>query len=187
MESPSRTSNGRAWTHAAPSTHELLPVVYDELRELARTFLARERPGHTLQATALVHEVYLRLAGQRKNRWEGRAQFFAAAAQMIRRILVNHEKARRAIKRGGAALRLDVEDHDLADRESGVDVLVLHDFLQRLAELDERQALIVELRFFAGLTIAEVAEVLDVSTRTVDGEWALARAWLSEALRGAKP
>lgn len=187
MQEPKPTKLGVRAAVAPKHTHELLPAVYDELRVLARRFLARERPEHTLQATALVHEVYLRLAGQRKRHWEGRAQFFAAAAQMIRRILVNHERERRAVKRGGAMLRLDADDAELAQDGQGVDVLALHDFLRRLAELDPRQALIVELRFFAGLTISDVADVLGVSTRTVDGEWALARAWLHETLERGGP
>ena len=164
-------------------TKDLIPVVYDELRELARLQLRKERSEHTLQPTALVHEVYLRIAKQRIGTWNDRAHFFAAAALMVRRVLINHERARRAAKRGGGIERVDLED-TLAVHDQSVDLLALDELLDRLAVLDERQALIVELRFFGGLTIPEVAQALDVSDRTVDGEWRLARAWLHSQFQG---
>ena len=168
---------------SAARTSELVPLVYDELRQLAAATLARERPGHTLQATALVHELYLRLAGQRKSRWDSRAQFFAAASAMIRRILVNHERDRRSARRGGRARRVVLEDRQLTDPADPLDLLVLEELLQRLTALSERQGRIVELRFYGGLSVDEVAEVLDVSPRTVASEWAVARAWLRAALQ----
>ena len=165
-------------------THELLPAVYDELRELARQFLQRERPDHTLQATALVHEVYLRLAGERREGWSGRREFFAVAARTIRRLLINHENARRAVKRGGGRTKvaLAVNEPDGCRGADAIDLLALDEALTQLAGLDERQGRIVELRFFAGLSNQEVADVLGVSERTVRAEWSLARAWLRAAL-----
>lgn len=160
--------------------------VYDELRELARGFLRRERPDHTLQATALVHEVYLRLAGQRVESWQSQAQFFAVATRMIRRILINHAHGRAALRRGGACRAVPLSDEHLpADRHApdALDLLAVDDLLEQLAALDPRQARIVELRLFGGFSVVEVAEQLGVSERTVSGEWALARAWLRAALR----
>jgi RNA polymerase sigma-70 factor, ECF subfamily len=139
--------------------------------------MRHERRDHTLQPTALVHEVYLKLAAQRGDSWTGRAQFFAAASQAIRRILVNHAKARAADRRGGQYGRVSIEDTAGADVPSP-DLLALDEALERLARLDPRQSRIVELRYFGGLSIDEVAELMGLSSRTVDGEWALARAWL---------
>lgn len=167
-------------------TDNLLPVVYEELRVLARRYLANERVGHTLQPTALVHEVFLRLSSQDKDTWESRRQFFIAAAVMIRRILVNHERDRRALRRGGGRTREPLREEDLVTERAEVDLLALNELLDQLAELDARQARIIELRFFAGLTTDEVASVLGISPRLVRSEWALARAWLCAGLtRGA--
>jgi RNA polymerase sigma factor (TIGR02999 family) len=157
----------------------LIPLVYDELRRLARAQLRRERPGHTLQTTALVHEAYLRLAGQEKLSFESRGHLRAIAANTMRRILVEHARARRAAKRGGERARLTLTDGlGLAEESKPVDVLALDEALRRLAEVDPRASRVVELRFFGGLTVEETAEILGVSAPTIKREWALARAWL---------
>ena len=172
-------------TQNPSSVAHLLPLVYDELRALAQRLLQRERCGHTLQATALVHEAYLRLLEQRDAPWKSRAYFFGAAARILRRILVNHEEARSAAKRGGNHRRIAI-DADLHAREASadsIDLILLDDLLDELGRLDERQARIVELKFFGGLSIKQIAEVLQISPRTVDGEWALARAWLRTQMR----
>jgi len=157
--------------------------LYSELRALAGNFLRRERADHTLQPTALVHEAWMRLAAQAGSPWSNRAQFFALAAQAMRRILIDHARRKQAAKRGGGMLSITLTPGitPLTDT-SDVDLLSLDDALCRLADLDPRQARMVELRFFAGLTVDEVAETLDVSARTVASEWRLARAWLSRAL-----
>lgn len=156
----------------------LLPMVYDELRKLASYQLRRERSNHTLQPTALVHEAYLRLVNQREVQWQDRAHFFGLAAQMMRRILVNHALAHKAEKRGGkeAVISLDEVVAFAAERE--VNLVLLDEALARLAEIDPSQAKIVELRFFGGLTVEEVAEVMKISTATVKREWRTAKAWL---------
>lgn len=161
---------------------DLLPLVYSELRARAGSYLRRERSGHTLQPTALVHEAYLRLMGQENARWNDRAHFFAIAAQAMRRILVDHARKHTAPKRGGGAERISIEDAPQLSAAPAVDVLGLDEALERLAELDPRQAKVVELRFFGGLTIEESAAVLDVSVRTVAREWKMAKAWLREAM-----
>ncbi len=160
----------------------LIPLVYDELHALAARYLRRERPDHTLQPTALVHEAYMRLTGQRSVDWTNRAQFFAVAAETMRRILVNHALAHRAAKRGGGATPVTLDDAADAAAEPDVDVVALDEALTALAALDPRQARVVELRYFAGLSIEETAEVLDVSPATVKREWSMARAWLRRAL-----
>ena len=162
-------------------TRAVIPLVYEELRALSRRFLAKERPNHTLQPTALAHEVFLRLAAQRKDSWSGRDEFFGAAATMIRRILVNHEKGRRALKRGGGATLRSL-DHEPAVSPRTLDLIALDELLDQLAELDPRQARIVELRFFGGLSLEDTARVMGLSARTIGGEWALARAWLRAGL-----
>jgi RNA polymerase sigma factor (TIGR02999 family) len=165
---------------------ELLPAVYDELRRLAQTYMTRERGEHSLQATGLVHEAYLRLVRQDRVSWRGRRHFFAVAAQVMRRLLVDHARRRRSHKRGGDWQRVTLEGlgpllgHQLAEEE----LLALDRALERLAALDPRQAEVVELRFFAGLEVAEVAATLGVSKRTVEGEWTHARAWLRRELAG---
>lgn len=162
---------------------ELLPMVYGELRAIARRYLARESAGHTLQSTALVHEAYLRLVDQRSARWQNRSQFFGIAAQMMRRILVDHARHRHRIKRGGSALTLSLDDAmSAAAPEANVDLLALDRALTTLEAIDPRGARIVELRFFSGLTIEETAEVLALSTGTVKREWNTARAWLYRAM-----
>jgi RNA polymerase sigma-70 factor (ECF subfamily) len=160
---------------------ELLPFVYDELRRIAQNYLNRERDDHTLQATALVHEAYLRLIDQRKVDWQNRSQFFGLAANMMRRILVNHAEAYRAGKRGsGQKLQLD-ETVDVSFEEN-LDLLDLDEALKKLAEFDEQKSRIVEMRFFGGLTIEESAAVLGKSHATVEREWAFAKAWLYREL-----
>jgi RNA polymerase sigma factor (TIGR02999 family) len=160
----------------------LLPVVYGELRRLAESYVQRERPDHTLQATALVHEAYMRLVDQRSVDWKNRAQFFAMAAKMMRRILVNHAEAHSAAKRGGGAQKLSLDDAISFFAEQQLDLLELNEALDRLSTLDERQARIIELRFFGGLTVDEVADVLEVSPATVKREWDMAKTWLLREL-----
>jgi len=161
----------------------LLAIVYDELRRLAQVHLRQERADHTLAATALVHEVYLRLVDQREAGWQDRAHFFAAASRVIRRILVDHARARLAIKRGGHRQRMELASVEQEAAAGGnVDILDLEDALHRLAEIDERQARIVELRYFGGLTVEQIAEVLDLGPRTVDRDWRCARTWLFSTL-----
>lgn len=158
--------------------NELLPLVYTELRQLAAHYMQRERADHTLQATALVHEAYVRLVDQRNVNWQNRAQFFGLAAQMMRRILVNHAESHKAAKRGGGAHKLSLDEAISFFEEQNLDLLILDGALTRLAEFDEEKSRIVELRFFGGLTMHEVAEVMKSSTATIEREWALARAWL---------
>lgn len=167
----------------AAALDQLFPLVYDELKRLARAELARERAGHTLQPTALVHEAYLRLIGQRAADGLGRAYFFSLAASMMRRVLVNHARDRAAQKRGGGAVAITLSQaDDVADGAGGIDVLGLHDALDVLAQLDARQARVVELKFFGGLEIDEIALVLEVSPATVRRDWSLARLWLGREL-----
>lgn len=168
----------------AEALDALLPLVYDELRRIASRQLRRERREHTLAPTALVHEVYLRLVGQTRGDWRNRAQFFGVAAQLMRRILVDHARAHKAAKRGGSATVVALEEAEVAGAAAPiVDVLAIDSALTRLAALDAEQARLVELRFFAGLTVEEVAELVGRSERTVKREWRLARAWLFRELR----
>jgi RNA polymerase sigma factor (TIGR02999 family) len=174
-----------AWGNGnAAAGDELLAAVYAELHSQAARAMRREAVDHTLQPTALVHEAYLRLIDQRRVQWKNRAQFFGVAAQLMRRILVDHARGRDAAKRGGGVATITLEDVDAAaDQASDViDVLALHDAIERLAELDPDQARVIELRYFGGMSIEETAEVLEVSTATVKREWAVARAWLKREL-----
>lgn len=163
----------------------LFDVLYGELRKLAEAAMRRERPGHTLQPTALVHETYVRLADD-GGRFENRSHFFGVAASAMRRVLVDHARARRARKRGGGDARVVVDDLDSLPGEPAgvVDLVVLDQALSRLSELDSRQAQVVELRFFGGLSVEETAAILDLSARTVKREWQMARAWLRRELAG---
>lgn len=161
---------------------ELLPLVYGELRRIAQSHLRREQPGHTLQSTALVHEAYLRLVGAAQQQWQDRAHFFGIAANAMRQILVDHARARVALKRGAGAERIELTDDVSSTAAPEIDVLALDAALGRLAELDPLQARIVEFRFFAGLTIDECAEALSVSPATVKRDWTSARAWLQREL-----
>jgi len=156
----------------------LMPLVYEELRRLAASYLHSERPDHTLQPTALVHEAYLRLVNQRSTDWKNRAHFFAIAAQTMRRILVDHARSRLAAKRSGRTIRIEVDDPDAGTSERSEELLALDSALAALERLDPAQARVVELRFFGGLTIEETAEATRVSAATVKREWRVARAWL---------
>jgi RNA polymerase sigma factor (TIGR02999 family) len=164
---------------------QLLPLVYDELRRVAAAYLRNERDSHTLQPTALAHEAYLRLIDQRHVSWENRAHFLGLAAQAMRRILTDHARRRRAIKRGGGAVHVSIDDHEVAGVAGAVAVDDLDRALEDLARLDARQARVVELRYFSGLTIEETAEVIGVSPATAKRDWTLARAWLYRELRGS--
>jgi len=161
---------------------ELVPVVYDELRRLAQKYLSRERSNHTLQTTALVHEAYLRLIDQKAVDWENRAQFFGIAARMMRRILINHANDRQAKKRQGYATRISLDDAVNLFEKAELDLTVLDEALNELAQLDPKQAELVELRFFGGLTIEEVSEVLGISPATTKREWDSAKLWLRRRL-----
>ena len=161
---------------------QLMPLVYDELHRLAGAYLRRERREHTLQPTALVNEAYLKLIDQRNARWQNRAQFFGVAAQLMRRVLVDHARAYHAAKRGGPRHNISLSNAHRFGDEPDLDLLALHEVLERLAEIDGRQSRIVELRFFGGLTIEEAAEVMEMSHATVEREWKMARAWLRREL-----
>ena len=170
------------------ATEELLPLVYGELRRIARRHLRGERHGHTLEATALVHEVYLRLSDGAELHWNDRVHFYAVAAQMMRRVLVDHARGRDAAKRGGSVIKVSLDEARDPAVESGADVVALDDALAALEALDPRKSRIVELRFFGGLTLEETAAVLGVSVPTVVKETRLARAWLhSQIVAGAPP
>lgn len=157
---------------------KLIPVVYRELRRQAVRYLRRERPGHTLQPTALIHEAYLRLIDQRSVQWQNRAHFFAISAQLMRRILVNHARDRQAAKRGGSDIKLPLEEAMIASEGKEVDLVALDEALERLATIDPQQSRVVELKFFSGLSVEETAEVLGVSPRTDKRDWNVAKAWL---------
>ena len=164
---------------------ELLPLIYDELRRLAHNFLYTERPGHTLQTTALVHEAYLKLIDQRDARWQNRAHFFAIAAQAMRRILIDSARKHVALKRGRGGEKLSLDEAASISIEPDTDLLALDEALTALARFDSDQSRIVELRYFGGLTIEETAEVLKTSPATVKREWTMARAWLYQAMAGS--
>ncbi len=176
---------GEVGQRRAEAVDRLYPLVYDELRRLAQSALARERPDHTLQATALVHEAYLKLVDQTRARWHDRAHFFAVAAQAIRRILVDHARGRGRDKRGGGWQRLEADALlNLPGDAPSADLLGLDAALAKLALDHPEKVRVVEMRFFAGLTTAEAAEVLQVTTRTVERHWQFARAWLYRELSG---
>ena len=163
--------------------NELAPLIYGELRRLAASYMRRERTGHTLQATALVSEAFLRLAGGSDIQWQGRAHFFGVAARLMREVLVDYARRHASVKRdGGARVSLTPDIAIAGDRHE--DVLAMHEVLARLETLDARQARIVELRFFAGLSVTEIAEVMGISPPTVKREWASARAWLHREIAG---
>ncbi len=166
---------------------ELMPLMYRQLRRLARTHLRRERAGHTLQSGALVNEAYLRLVEHKEAQWQGRAHFLAVAAQLMRRILVDHARRHRAAKRGGSPLRLTLDDALVVTEQGDVDLIGLDKALSELGKLDERQTRIVELRFFGGLSVEDTAEVMGISTGTVKRAWASAKAWLHRQMRGDAP
>lgn len=172
----------------ANAAKELLPAVYDQLRRLARNAMAQERPDHTLQATALVHEAYLKLVGDRNIQWANRAHFFAAAAEAMRRILVDEARKHGRIKRGGAHRRVPISVVDLAAAKQGSEeILALDEALRRLETQDGRLYRVVMLRFFAGLSVEDTAQAMDLSARTVKREWTYARAWLFRAIQASGP
>lgn len=186
-ESPPRevTRLLREWSGGnEKALEDLLPLVYGELRRLARHFLSGERPDHTLQATALVHEAYLKLVGQDAVAWQGRAHFIGVAATLMRRILVDHARAHRAEKRGGGVQRLTLDEAVSFFQQRDVDLVALDEALADLAQQDPRQSRVVELRFFGGLTIEETAEALGLAPTTVKREWNMAKAWLHQRIAG---
>lgn len=196
MENPSPPTPGSPisgllleWRQGNPrALDELMPLVYDELRRLADRYLHRERSGHTLQATALVHEAYVRLVGKDHPRWKGRVHFFAVAAQVMRRILIDHARTRGYAKRGGGARQISLDEAPVLSRERASELVALDDSLTALGEVDASLKDVVVLRFYGGLSIEETAEALGVSISTVKREWRAARAWLySELEKGSGP
>lgn len=168
----------------ASAAEKLVPIVYEELKRLARRYMRRERADHTLQTTALVHEAYLRLVGQQAVRWQGRSHFFGVAAQIMRRILTDHARRNLRLKRGGTKEVLPLDEALVFSPEHSEELVKLDEALDRLAQLDARQGRVVELRFFAGLSVEEAAESLGVSPKTVKRDWSVAKAWLHAELRG---
>src|SRR5437762_5077964 len=164
---------------------ELTPVIYEELRRLAHRHMGGERPDHTLQTTALVNEAYLRLAGQTNPSWQNRAHFFALAARAMRQILVNYAKSYRAQKRGGGAIKVELDEAAIVSPEQSKAIVDLHEALERLGTLDSRKARVVELKYFGGLNHDEIAEVMKISTVTVRRDWVFAKAWLYDELHNA--
>ena len=162
---------------------QLIPLIYEELRAIAAVHLQGERPNHTLQATALVHEAYIRIAGLKEMSWRDRKHFFGVASGAIRRILVDHARKVKARKRGDGAKKVSLDSVQLMPERKDVNLLALDDALNELVKLDERQCKIVELRFFGGMTVPEVAKVLGISTRTIEGDWKMAKSWLRQRLR----
>ncbi|HEX8189440.1 MAG TPA: sigma-70 family RNA polymerase sigma factor [Pyrinomonadaceae bacterium] len=160
----------------------LMPLVYDEMRRIARSFISRERQGHTLQPTALVNEAYLRLVDQNSVTWQSRAHFYSVAASMMRRVLIDHARAYATEKRGGGAVRLSIEDVQIPVEERAANFVAMDEALEKLAQFNERGRRIVEMRFYAGMSDTEIAEVLGVSTRTVLRDWKAARVWLFREL-----
>ena len=175
-----------AWSQGEQAALEkLVPLVYGELRRIARRYMGRERPGRTLQTTALVNEAYMRLIDASKVRWQDRAHFFAVSAQLMRRILVDFARSRRYLKRGGGAQKISFDEALVASPERGRDLVALDDAMMALASTDARKSQVVELRFFGGLSVKETAEVLKVSQDTVLRDWSLAKAWLSREMQRA--
>jgi RNA polymerase sigma-70 factor (ECF subfamily) len=173
-----------AWSEGEEGAYEqLVPLVYEELHRLAKRYMGKERSGHTLQTSALVNEAYLRLVGAKEVRWQNRAHFFAVSARMMRRILVDFARAKHELKRGGGALQVSLAEALAVSPEPGSDLVALDEALTRLALLHPRQAEVVEMRYFGGLSEEEVAQVLKVSLRTVQKDWRLARLWLYRELR----
>ena len=162
---------------------QLMPLVYEELRQVAHRYMAREATGHTLQTTALVNEVYLRLAGVRRGMWKDRAHFFALCAKLMRRILTDFARSRRSLKRGGKDHHVALDEALVVSKEPQADLVSLHEALQRLEAFDQRKSRVVELRFYGGLSVQETAEILHVSPATVQREWSLAKDWLFSELR----
>ena len=173
----------RAWSSGDElALQKLIPLVYEELHRIARRYMGRERKGHTLQTSALVNEAYLRLVDWKNVEWQNRAHFFAASAQLMRRILVDFARNRRYLKRGGGALQVSLAEAEGISLERGTDLLALDDALNSLAAMDQRKSQVVEMRFFGGLSVEETAEVLKVSVETVMRDWKLAKVWLLREL-----
>jgi RNA polymerase sigma factor (TIGR02999 family) len=166
------------WNESGEANARLMPLVYDELRRLAQIYLSRERSDHTLQPTALVHEAYLRLVDQSRVEWQNRAHFLGIAAQMMRRILIDHARMHTSEKRGGHKSRLSLDEASIMPEERAADLVALDDALKALAATDARKSRVVELRFFGGLSVKETAAVLGVHTATVERDWVVAKAWL---------
>jgi RNA polymerase sigma factor (TIGR02999 family) len=162
---------------------QLVPIVYQELRRMAGRYLRQENPGHTLQPTALVHEAWLRLMDQTRVNWRNRAQFFGMAAQMMRRILVDHAKTKHREKRGGEIVKLSLEDAIPLSQERAADLIALDEALESLMRIDERKSRVVELRYFGGFSVEETARILNISTDTVLRDWKMAKAWLYQELK----
>jgi RNA polymerase sigma factor (TIGR02999 family) len=167
------------------AAEQLLPLVYDELRRLAAARMAREAPGQTLQATALVHEVWLKLAGSDRQQWRGRSHFFGAAAEAMRRILIDRARSKAARKRQGAQSLEELHESEIELPAPSEEVLAVHEALEALAAEDTMAAEVVKLRYFVGMTIPQISEALELAPRTVDRHWAFARAWLKRAIRGS--
>lgn len=175
----------REWSDGdQDALNKLTPLVYEELRQQAARYLRRERAGHTLQTTALINEAYLRLIDAKDVRWQSRSHFFAIAANLMRRVLVDHARRRDAEKRGGDHVRLTLDDALAVTASSDIDVLAIDDALNKLAHIDSQQALVVELRFFSGLSVEETAAALGISAATVKRDWSVARAWLRREIGG---
>ena len=185
METSANEITGQliAWSKGdANALEKLMPAVYDELRRMAGYYLRGEQPGHSLQPTALVHEAYLRLIDQTKVEWHNRAHFFGVAAQMMRRILIDHAKAKHRAKRGGTTPRISLDETVHFSDERAAELVALDEALQTLAGIDERKSRVVELRYFGGLTVDETATVLGISDKTVMRDWKLAKAWLYDEI-----
>lgn len=183
-QTPKITEMLRQWSDGNQLVlDDLIPLVYDELHKQASLYLRRERPNHTLQTTALINEVYLKLIDQKNASWENRKHFFAIAAKLMRRVLIDHARAKNRAKRGGEALTVPLDEGALAaGKQKDIDLIALDEALDRLKEKDERQVRIVELRYFSGLTLEETADVLEISRTTVAGDWRMAKAWLHREL-----
>jgi RNA polymerase sigma factor (TIGR02999 family) len=176
-----------AWREGDQDAFEkLIPIVYADLRRIAARYMRSENEGHTLQTTALVHEAYLRLTGERERSWENRAHFFGVAAQIMRNLLVDHARRAMTSKRGGVGVAVQLDASSGLTEISPEDLLALNEALKRLSDVDPRAGRIVELRYFVGLTIEEIAEVIGASVRTVNREWKTAKTWLRAELRGRK-
>lgn len=172
-----------AWSNGdRAALEELTPLVYQELHRLAHRHMSRERPGHTLQTSALLNEAYLRLIDQRNVRWQNRTQFFSIASRLMRRILVDHARSHRYAKRGGDTLRVSLDEAAVVAQERAAELVALDDALQSLEAIDPRKCQVVELRFFGGMSVEETAEVLGVSPVTVMRDWSTAKAWISRAI-----
>jgi RNA polymerase sigma factor (TIGR02999 family) len=173
------------WREGDPNALEkLIPLVQPELQRLAHHYMSRERPGHTLQTTALLDDAYLQLAGKGHVQWENRAHFFAVAAQLMRRIMVDHARQRQTLKRGGGAIRVTLDECAAVTQTRAAELLALDEALEKLAAADQRKARVVEMRYFGGLTMEEIADVLKIHINTVTRDWTAARAWLFAALSG---